>query len=83
VLRYRNSRQRGAFPGKTLIAVDDGAFTGATFVAALQSLRKLGANRLVGGLPIASRECIAQIHSLTDELVILFSSKEVRNLEDA
>jgi predicted phosphoribosyltransferase len=65
-----------------LITVDEGAVTGATFVAALQSLRRLGANRLIGVLPIASRESIAQIHSLTDELVILVSPKKVENLED-
>jgi len=80
--RYRDGGQPRAFLGKILITVDEGAFTAATFVAALQSLRKLGASRLVGGLPIASRECIAQIHPLTDELVVLLSPKTAGTIED-
>jgi putative phosphoribosyl transferase len=80
--RYRDFAQSQAFLAKTLITVDEGAVTGATFVAALQSLRRLGANRLIGVLPIASRESIAQIHPLTDELVVLLSPNKVENLED-
>ena len=80
--RYQDGGQPRAFLAKTLITVDEGAVTGATFVAALQSLRRLGANRLIGVLPIASRESIAQIHPLTDELVILSSPRKVKTLED-
>jgi len=49
---YRGAQPLPDFRDQTIITVDDGTFTGATFVAALQSLRKLGARRLIGGLPI-------------------------------
>jgi len=82
IRRYRDGRQLRDFLAKTLITMDEGAVTVATFVAALQSLRRLGANRLIGVLPIASRECVARIDPLTDELVILLSPKKVGTLED-
>jgi predicted phosphoribosyltransferase len=80
--RYRNGRQPRDFLGKNVILVDDGALSGVTLVAALQSLRQLGVTRLVGGLPIASEESIAQIDALTDELVVLLSPKTLQTLEN-
>jgi predicted phosphoribosyltransferase len=79
---YRSGQPPPDFRHKTLITVDDGAFTGATFVAAAQSFRKLGAHRLIGGLPVASEQCVEQIRSLTDELVVLLAPKKIENLED-
>ena len=79
---YRGGQPAPDFHGKTLITVDDGTFTGATFVAAAQSFRKLGARQLIGGLPVAPKRCIGQIRRLTDELVVLIAPKKIENLGD-
>ncbi len=58
---YRGGRAVADFRGQTVIAVDEGTFTGTTFVAAIQSLRKIGARYLVGALPVAPKCAVRQI----------------------
>lgn len=79
---YRGGRTPPDFRDQTVITVDDGTFTGATFVAAVQSLRKLGARHLIGGLPVASERAVEQIRPLTDDLVVLLVPKKIENLGD-
>lgn len=77
---YRSGRRLPDFRDQTVIAVDDGAFTGATFVAAVQSLRKMGARYLVGGLPVAPKCAVRQIRPLSDELVVLLAPTTIEDL---
>jgi putative phosphoribosyl transferase len=79
---YRGGETLPDFRDQTVITVDDGTFTGATFVAALQSLRKLGARYLIGGLPVAPERVVEQIRPLTDDLIVLLVPKEIDNLGD-
>jgi len=79
---YRAGRMLRDLRGQTVITVDDGAFTGATFVAAVQSLQKMGARYLIGGLPVAPKSAIRQIHPLTDELVVLLAPTTIEDLGD-
>ncbi|MDY0108221.1 MAG: phosphoribosyltransferase family protein [Giesbergeria sp.] len=57
--------------GRTVIVVDDGLATGATMVAALHSLRAQHPARLVCAVPVASREALAMVQALADEVVCL------------
>jgi predicted phosphoribosyltransferase len=57
--------------GRVCIVVDDGLATGATMIAALQGLRARGPARLVCAAPVASRESLARIGKLADEIVCL------------
>ena len=57
--------------GRTVIVVDDGLATGATMVAALHSLRQQAPARLVCAVPVASREALATVRPLADEVVCL------------
>lgn len=59
--------------GRTCIVVDDGLATGATMVAALQSVRDRSPARLVCAVPVASRESLLRVGSLADEVVCLSS----------
>lgn len=79
---YRGRRKVADFRDQTVIAVDDGAFTGTTFVAAVQSLRKMGARYVVGGLPVAPKRAVRQILPLTDELVVLMAPPKIEDLGD-
>ena len=57
--------------GRIVIVVDDGLATGATMVAALHSLRAQHPARLVCAVPVASREALAMVQPLADEVVCL------------
>ena len=72
--RVRLYRGGSPFPrldGRTVILVDDGLATGATFEAAALALRDLKPNRLVGAVPVAPPETAERVRALVDELVVL------------
>jgi putative phosphoribosyl transferase len=72
--RVRLYRRGAPFPkldGRTVILVDDGLATGATFEAAARALRELKPRRLVGAVPVAPPETAERVRALVDELVIL------------
>lgn len=73
----RVSTYRGGRPGvemcnKTVIIVDDGIATGHTIKAALHSVRKSGARRLVLAVPVAPADTLEELNKLVDELVCLY-----------
>lgn len=57
--------------GRVVIVVDDGLATGATMTAALRSLRRAGAERVVVAVPVGSAEACARIAREVDEVVCL------------
>jgi putative phosphoribosyl transferase len=69
VRRYRGSREPIALDGRTVIVVDDGLATGRSALAAVDSLRKRGAARVILAAPVASREAASMLAAAADELV--------------
>ena len=72
--RVRLYRGGAPFPrlaGRTVLLVDDGLATGATFEAAALALRELKPKRLIGAVPVAPPETAARVRALVDELVVL------------
>jgi putative phosphoribosyl transferase len=51
--------------------VDDGIATGATMLAALESLRQHGPQKIVVAVPVAPVETVQSLNRLTDEVVCL------------
>ncbi len=68
---FRGHEEPVAVQGKTVILVDDGIATGATALAALASLRRAGAARLILAVPVAPHETVPQIKAAADEVVVL------------
>jgi putative phosphoribosyl transferase len=68
---FRGHTEPVAVQGKTVILVDDGIATGATALAALASLRRAGARRLILAVPVAPHESVPQMKAAADEVVIL------------
>lgn len=71
IARYRGGRALPPLSGWTVILVDDGIATGATFYASLAALRALGAGRLVAAVPVAPTHVPDELRSKVEEAVIL------------
>jgi putative phosphoribosyl transferase len=69
--RYRNGWPLPAVSGKTVILVDDGMATGATFFATIEAVTELSPQRLVAAIPVAPQENIGPVQSRVDELIVL------------
>ena len=70
-LLYRGGRPFPSMMGKTVLLVDDGLATGATFEAAIRALREQKPQRLIGAVPVAPPETIGRLQPLLTDLVVL------------
>ena len=70
---YRQGRSLPQLTGRTVLLVDDGVATGATFIASALAIRSLQPRRLVGVIPVGPPSTIREIQSYVDELVILMT----------
>jgi len=69
--RYLGGRKSAEIAGKTVIVVDDGIATGATFRAALRATRARGPQRLVLATPVAPSDTLGELEKEVDEVVCL------------
>ncbi len=67
--RYRGSREPADLAGRTAILVDDGLATGRSAQAAVRSLRKRGAARVILAVPVAAPESAQMLRQEADEVV--------------
>ncbi|HYB23744.1 MAG TPA: phosphoribosyltransferase, partial [Solirubrobacteraceae bacterium] len=67
--RYRGAREPVALAGRTAIIVDDGLATGRSAHAAIRSLRKRGAARVILAVPVAAPESVHALEGEADEIV--------------
>jgi putative phosphoribosyl transferase len=68
---YRQGRRMPTVADRTVILVDDGIATGATFFASVEAIRHLKPRRLIGAIPIGPVDTIADARKRVDELVVL------------
>jgi Predicted phosphoribosyltransferases len=68
---YRQAAPLGSLEGKTVLLVDDGIATGATFFVQLQSLKKQTAEKIVVACPVSSLEAWSKIKAAADEAICL------------
>jgi len=73
--RYRGGRTLPPLKGQTIILVDDGIATGATFYASLGALIKSKAARVVAAVPVAPPRIVAELKTLVDEVIVLHTSE--------
>ncbi|KAJ3162276.1 hypothetical protein HK101_000749 [Irineochytrium annulatum] len=68
---YRKGRRPDGPPdvrGKEVVIVDDGIATGATMIAAIKAVKKLGARRVVAVAPVGSPDSVEEVGSFADEV---------------
>jgi predicted phosphoribosyltransferase len=67
--RYRDAREPVELAGRTAILVDDGLATGRSALAAVRSLRKRGAARVILAVPVAAPDSVGALRDEADEVV--------------
>jgi len=67
--RFRGTREPLPLTGRTAILVDDGLATGRSALAAVRSLRRRGAARVVLAAPVASPSAAAALRDEADQVV--------------
>jgi putative phosphoribosyl transferase len=75
VRRYRGGRALPSLKGQTVILVDDGIATGATFFASLGALLKAETVKIVAAVPIAPPCVVVELKRLIDEVVVLHTTE--------
>lgn len=68
---YRQGRHPLPVRDRTVIVVDDGIATGATFFASVEAIRQQTPARLVAAIPVGPVATIRRMTGLVDELVVL------------
>ena len=68
---YRLGRPKRLIKGKTILIVDDGLATGATMQAAIASVKKEGAAKIVLAVPVSPVHTLREFEGKVDEIVCL------------
>ena len=68
---YRQGRPFPDLTGRTIIVVDDGLATGATFFASVAAIRQKRPRRILGAVPVAPRAAVQEARNLLDQLIVL------------
>lgn len=79
-VRYRGQAGAPDVEGKTVILVDDGIVTGATFRSAVRALRPQNPAEVIAAAPTASRQGCLLLQPWVDDLVVLMMPEEFHSL---
>ena len=71
VALYRQGRPFPDLNDRTVILVDDGLATGATFFASVTTARQGNPRRLIGAIPVGPRSTVEEARKLVDQLIVL------------
>lgn len=69
---YRGSEDLPELKNKTVIVIDDGIATGFTILAAIKSIKKHEAKKVVLAVPVSPRETYEEFKEIVDEFVCLY-----------
>lgn len=75
---YRGDRAAPVIAGRDVVLVDDGIATGLTLMAAVRSLRRRGAARIIVAAPVASPSAEQALRQVADEMVALWVDTHMR-----
>lgn len=68
---YRAGRAPLDLAGRIALVADDGVATGATLLAALRVLRRLGPSKLVAAVPVGPPSTLAELEAEADSVICL------------
>jgi putative phosphoribosyl transferase len=70
-LLYRGTSSPPTVRNRRVILVDDGIATGASMLAAVRAVRKLGARKVIVAAPVASRDAERRLRDEADDVVCI------------
>ena len=70
---FRAVRPQASITGRSVIVTDDGIATGATMLAALQSLKEQHPREVIVAVPVASPDRLIEVRRWCDDVVCLLS----------
>lgn len=70
--QYRGIETLPDVKDKTVIVIDDGIATGFTLIAAIKSIKNLGANKIILAVPIGPKDTIEQFKDIVDEVICIY-----------
>jgi predicted phosphoribosyltransferase len=68
---YRQGHALRSVADRTVILVDDGLATGATFIASIGAIRQLKPRMVIGAIPVGPPETIRDVAHQVDKLIVL------------
>lgn len=68
---FTGNNAPGSFTGKTVIVIDDGIATGFTLMAAIELIKKQGAEKVLVAVPVGPPDSIKTLGSIADEVICL------------
>ncbi|MBD3360832.1 phosphoribosyltransferase [Candidatus Peregrinibacteria bacterium] len=68
---YRGKKEPKKIKDNTVILIDDGIATGSTMRAAIKSVKKKGAKKIVVAVPVLPRDAVKKFKEEADELVYI------------
>lgn len=68
---YRHGLPLAPIRDKTVILVDDGIATGATFMATIEAVQELSPRRLIAAIPVAPLDSLVLVRNRVDELIVI------------
>lgn len=75
---YRQDRQPAEVRDRTVIVVDDGIATGATVLAAVESVRRQAPRLIVVAAPVCASETVPKVEAKADAVVFLDTPADFR-----
>lgn len=80
IKQFRNNKPLPSFENQTLILVDDGIATGATFFAAVRYLNQLNPKKIIAAIPVTSTTAQIRINDYVNEFISLISTDTLSSI---
>jgi len=74
--KYKGNENFPYVKNKTVIIIDDGIATGFTIQAAINSIKKHDAKKIILAVPVAPQDTISLLEKIVDEVICLFIPDE-------
>ncbi|SFC48108.1 phosphoribosyltransferase [Clostridium uliginosum] len=74
--KYKGNENFPHVKNKTVIIIDDGIATGFTIQAAIKSIKKHDAKKIILAVPVAPQDTISLLEKIVDEVICLFIPNE-------
>ena len=75
---YRAGRPLPLIRGRTVILVDDGLATGATMMAAVESVRAHEPDQVVVAVPVGAKDALERLSAIADDVVCVVVAEQMQ-----